>query len=286
MKKRLIITYLFASTWLCVITPSQRTSRVIIYNNHRVTQTVTSSTNESGNIPNQNRFPGHTKNEAITHRVAIKPTPESITPSHSSPEDQSFIIVDNTHTISQEATHAIMNAHSSDPLIPNQSNDLAKKTWLATLIPPIITDSHWSKYVLGSLAIGYLALVAKLIYASHTSLTDADTWSIWQPSITIEHMRLNEKLYAQELFTAIQSRYINAPTNAHFLSPLVYFINDVNTELKKLNAFVDLHKTIDKFKLTFMFPKQENALRMAYEKIDRLEYLKTLMINWVGEYRG
>lgn len=289
MNHCLIIASIIISAYTFPTTPPAATSRVIIYNNHKITQTVTTKSNGLNTAPSKNRYPGHTKNESTTHRVAIAPVAAPAQPTGDCSQAQEAIIIDNTHTISQDATHATINTHSIDPLMPNEvlpANHLAKSSWLAALIPPIIANSRPAHYFLSSLGLGYVAILAKLVHTSYVTLAKLTTWSSWQPGIAIETMQLHEKQYAQELFTALQTRYINAPINAHFLSPLVHFINDVDAELSKLAAFISLHNTIDKFNLTFMFPKQKEALNLAHEKIKRLEYFKSIIINWVGEYKA
>ena len=294
MNYRIIISCLaIGSTQVSTLhgEPENQTSRVLIYNNHKITQTVTTSSNEYDTTPN--RYPGHTKNETTTHRVDITPagTATPKTDSSSLP----ITIIDNTHAINQTATHSTTKTRSADPLLPdeiipagNEHNYTSWKpgsSWLAACIPPIIAQSPAAQYLLGSLGLSYAALMAKLLHTSYFVLTKTDTWSSWKSSITIEAMHPQEKQFAQELFTALQNQYLNAPVNACFLSPLVHFINDLDAELGQLTTFISLHKTIDKFNLTFMFPKQESELHLAREKIKRLEYFKTIIINWVGEYK-
>jgi hypothetical protein len=262
-------------------------SRVIIHNNHKITQTVTSNSNE---YDTPNRYPGHTKSDTTTHRVDITPM------NNQTKTDQSTTAVDNTHTISQTATHATINRRSTDPLLPGEVKPTgnthsyapwdSNSSWIGAFIPPIIAQSPAIQYFLGAVGLSYAALVAKLVHTSYFVLPRTDTWSVWQANVSIEAMGTHEKQFAQELFTALQNKYIHAPVNACFLSPLVHFINDVDAELSQLITFISLHKTIDKFNLTFMFPKQENELQLAREKIKRLEYFKTIIINWVGEYKA
>lgn len=283
MDNRIIIACLVVGSTHLLTLHGQRdnqTSRVIIYNNHKITQTVTSS-NEYNTTPN--RYPGHTKDETTTqHRVDIAPlAPQS-------DSSNATMIIDNAHAINQTATHTTTRTHSIDPHAM-QSRDNAQSnlnsSWFAAFIPPIIAQSSTIQYFLGAVGLSYAVVMTKLLHSSYFVLNKKDTWSSWQADIAIETMHSDEKQFAQDLFAALQSRYINAPINACFLSPLVHFINDVDTELAQLTTFISLHKAIKKFNFMFMFPKQEDELRIAHEKIRRLEYYKTIIINWVGEYK-
>ena len=294
MNYRFIIAYMTIwtnglSTLYASNPPLESSSRVIIYNNHKISQTITTSSNE---YPSRNRYPGHTKNETTTHRVNITP----LLPKTDSATDTPTLAVDNTHTIKQNAHHAATYTRSIDPLLPDEvlpaSNEhnyklsIPNPSWLAAFIPPIITQSSSIQYALGGLCLGYVAFMAKLLHTSYFTLTKNNTWSSWNATVPIETIRSHEKEFAKELFNALQNFYINAPINACFLSPLVHFINDVDKELNQLTTFISMHKVIDKLHLMFIFPLQQKALDIAHEKTQRLEYFKSIIINWVGEYKS
>lgn len=253
---------------------------VIIYNNHKITQTVTS--HPQGNSRN-NRLSGHTKNG----------TPSTFNDSISIPTaDYSLIpTIDNKHVIHQHTMHTVdnggeMGACASEQ-VPAPINPPTRfySSWLSAFIPPIIAQSSGIGYVFAGLGICYAALMIKLLHTSFFTLAKNNTWSSWKTSISIENMAANEKQFAQELFTAIQNAYVHAPVNAHFLSPLVHFINDSDKELCQLKTFIALHKKINSSPIACIFPRQQKALEIAQEKIQRLEYFKNIIINWVGEYR-
>lgn len=163
---------------------------------------------------------------------------------------------------------------------------LGKFPWLLPFIPPIIAQSKPTSIMLGSLGLGYAALLAKLFYSSCITLHKKDSWASWKETLSLEAIRSHEKEIAQELFDTMKKRYLHLPAHAYFLSPFVYFINDIDLELQQLKSFIAMHCFIDKFKLTFMFPCQYEDLMLAHEKINRLEWYKTIIINWIGEYRA
>ena len=268
----------------------QKTSRVVIYNNHKVTQSVTANSTEYDRNTNSNKYPGHTKNETTSHSVDLNMAPKAPSmPESDFEQDESAIFIDNAHAINQISIQSTTHSRSYEPELPELSTNApaswASPSWLAALMPPIIYQSTAIQIFFGSIGLSYAALMAKLLHAGHLVFTKNNTWSSWKISTPIETMHAQEKQFAQELFAAMQTKYINAPVNANFLSPLVYFMNDINAELTQLNSFISLHTTIDRFNVTFMFPKQDEALAFANEKIRRLEYFKTVIINWVGEYK-
>lgn len=285
MNYRISVMCCIVSNMLCASDQKQEsTSRVIIYNNHKITQTVTSSRDA---YLNRNRYPGHTKNETATHHVDITPLDLQAEPFTS----QGPATIDNAHIISQNATQThdnllpeeqlpTNNAHAYKPYMQSYSS------WLAACLPPILWQSQGVRYILGGIGLFYAGFMAKLLYTSHYTIADNTTWSAWKSQMPLEAMRPHEKAVAQELFAAIQDFYIHAPINACFLSPLVHFINDIDAELNRLTTFISMHKIIEKLNLSFMFPQQQEALHIAHEKIERLGYFKHIVINWVGEYKA
>lgn len=292
MNYRILITY-FALCSILITSlygnSENQTSRVIIYNNHRITQSVSTDSHEYDSDSLHNRYPGHTKNETSAHRVDIASHTHP-TPSCEQTDDESPIVIDNAHSINQisiQSTHQSRSDSYNEPASGNQQTAgfSHSHSWIGAFIPPIVYHSTTAQLFIGGLGLSYAALLTKLLHTSYFFLTKKNTWSCWKEHVSIETMQKDEKQTAQELFAAMQNQYLNAPTNAHFLSPLVHFMNDIDQEFNQLTAFISLHKTIDKLNVTFMFPTQKESLHQAQEKIQQLEYLKILIINWVGEYK-
>jgi len=137
------------------------------------------------------------------------------------------------------------------------------------------------KLFIGTLGLGYSALLAKLLYTSYITLTKSDTWSSWHENIATT----SESTASQELFAAINLKYAGAENVAEFLNPLVYFFNDVDKEIKELTHFIKLHDWLNYFKIAVLFPRQAQALELAAQKIQRLEHLKQLLVKSVGQYK-
>lgn len=248
---------------------AHKTNPVLIYNNHTITQTVSTS-NESHQLPpTANRFPGHTRH------------------GHAPRLSQPAIVIDNNHAIHQQSKYTVTPPAQQYAIAPAPSlTNASPSSWIAWCIPPCILQLSGLQWCLSAISASYVLALAKLLYSASITLTQTDTWTSWNSAITLDAIQSNEKQYAQELFAALQARYSTAPNVAYCLSPLVHFINDITNEIAALKAFIALHQSIDSLKLTYLFPAQTTALALAREKIARAEYYKTLMVNWIGEYKA
>ncbi|MCX5922307.1 MAG: hypothetical protein NTX86_03190 [Candidatus Dependentiae bacterium] len=181
----------------------------------------------------------------------------------------------------QTAVRIVPLTHDHDAAMPSTGI----LSTLASYVPTTLSDITTPKLIVGFLGITYSTLLARLLYTSYYVISSNDTWASWKGQMTISMLNKIEAQTAQELLAAIQTRYANAPATACFLSPLVYFINDIDGELQQLSNFLRLHRSLDYFKMSFLFPEQAEARTTAKERIARLEYLKTVVLKYVSEYK-
>lgn len=179
--------------------------------------------------------------------------------------------------------HVIMQDHHGD----NSFSDNRYAAWLPAIAAPSFLAGKQLYITLAAGCIGasYLYTLSSLIYASYYTVEQEHGWASWKAEMPVEILIKIEPTVAQELLSAIQQRYAQAPRTACFLSPLVHFVNDTDNELALLNRFIQLHTTINRCRLSWLFPTQQQAINKAIEKVKRLEYLKQLMVKSVGHYK-
>lgn len=126
---------------------------------------------------------------------------------------------------------------------------------------------------------GYIYYLQRLVYTS-------DSWSAWKSHIPLEVL-LNspQDEIAKELVIEIQKNYTTTEQLADFISPLVKFINTITHEKKQLERYLFMQKWLRRLYLHILFPHDEIAFQKAQEKVDRLSYLKHLLISWISEYK-
>lgn len=262
-------------------TPPQPKVRVINNNKHTITQSYYSGTPSSDNpqrtviiqqqpkassevtmsSPNQPDNPySNNNNHVITQNIiTLQPTPPPARPAPQAP----------VHT-------------TPTPYQPLSM--IAPQIAQSSLLGSCMAIATQPAVVAGSVLACYGLLLAQLYYRAY-ALSDSSLWSAWKQEVPISAIHHKEQQYAQELFAAVQERYAHKPDFASFLSPLCYFMQDVDNELHTLARFLQLHSCIDYLKLTPLFPAQEDMLSKAAIKIERLAYLKDLLLNWVKEYK-
>jgi hypothetical protein len=171
------------------------------------------------------------------------------------------------------------------PIPPRHTIDYDKipqKPGILSLTASLIT-SNQGLIVLGSVSLCWLGLMSKLIYSSYTISTQRG-WGVWNSHLSMEVLyHSNQIELAQSLFNDIQKAY--AEKKNSFLTPLVYFINETDAELSQLKSFLRLHEILGTIKIAALFPKQLEVKEMAFERINRLQFLKNLVNTYATEYK-
>ena len=85
------------------------------------------------------------------------------------------------------------------------------------------------------------------------------------------------------MLTAIQRKYSTPEQFDDLIGPLIAFVRDVDTEIKELRQLEQLHRWIDRLRISFLFPKQAALREQSHDAINRLTYLKNVLLNWVVE---
>lgn len=129
----------------------------------------------------------------------------------------------------------------------------------------------------------------RLTYASY-KIKNNNGWSSWGLALSADKFStVDSEVIAHELLIAIQKKYAikekHDSSTIKLLEPIISFINDVEAELKFLKNYVATKKVLSNTKLEFLFPIQVEILMMAQQKIQRLEYLKQLVPNFLSRYK-
>lgn len=147
------------------------------------------------------------------------------------------------------------------------------------------TQQHSIRIAAGACLLGYTALCSTLFFFSH-KLNQPNTWGSWKEQYSLEILQgLPQKELAKELIVTIQHKYQTPQTLHDFMMPLISFLIDVNQEIRSYEHFIKIHVWIDTFKLSALFPAQKDLLQKAPKRIERLLFIKNLLLQWVIEYK-
>lgn len=199
----------------------------------------------------------------ILHSTKITSVPETIT-----------INIYNEN--SQKTTHTI-------PIPQELFNPLHKKT-PKELIEQLleICTQHKGKITASILGISYAATLYRILSLSW-KVADAQSWTNWHAEIPFEKLyTIPAQTVARELFSTIQERYC-AQKESNFLTPLVNFSNDLEAELSALQKLLRFDTWFNILHISFLFPAPLTPQEIT-AKINRLNYLKMLLVSWISEY--
>lgn len=141
------------------------------------------------------------------------------------------------------------------------------------------------KILLGTLSASYIYTWYTMLRLSY-ALSSAHCWSSWQESTPFEQLIAQpQQQLAQSLLLAIQKAYTTVNNFDDFLSPLTFFMQDVDRELQQLKKLIQLHTWLNYLRIGWLFPAQQTLMAKAQEKCHRLIYLKNIIITWASEYK-
>ncbi len=205
----------------------------------------------------------------------------SDTTSENNRKAASFCVVNsNDHTIIQNNSVVAHTGIQSCQSTETKSSSFGTRYFAA--LNSIFID-HKYKIILAACGACWLGVYARLSYLSYT-ISSSTSWSTWSEHLTLDGLQQTDlAVISQELLKDIHIKYAKRKTN--FLSPLVNFINDVDAELAQINSFLQIHETLNAIKLAYIFPQQTSTVHLAIDRIQRLEFLKSIIIQATPEFK-
>lgn len=277
----LTISCLLISLFSCGVASSAKEPHMICnnYNQHTIIQSIAGK----DGVTLQHVTIGRKESEKNN---VTEFQPNNMHPAH----DDSDRLAPTHSWTNENAQHITLNADQSTQ--NKLDTPLLDKVGPGGIVLIAQQSANASSYVYKSLTllgitigIAYTALVAKLLYASHVTLEKTDTWALWKQDVPDEVLLTGQIDIAQELYAEIQARYAKEQDTAAFLTPLVHFVNDVDTQIDQLEQLVKLHETLTYYKIALIFPAQQEALTQAAQKINRLQILKQFMVKSISQYK-
>lgn len=124
------------------------------------------------------------------------------------------------------------------------------------------------------------------MHSLQNSTFNAESWGAWKSHIPLSVLLSSpQQEVAKELILDIQKKYTSTEKLTDFISPLVQFMNTIDKEKNYLERYLFLQKWLDRLYLAKLLPHDEKAIAKAHEKVDRLLYLRQLLISWISEYK-
>lgn len=143
------------------------------------------------------------------------------------------------------------------------------------------------RYLLGVTAIfgGYIYACTYIVKANKY-LERTDIWVNWKSDIPFDMLvTIPQNELSKELILEIQRRYSSAQNPTDFISPLILFIQTIDTEIDTIKNYIDVYWLITKMHMQTLLPINQKQFSTLNEKYKKLLYLKNIFLSWAAEYK-
>ena len=136
-------------------------------------------------------------------------------------------------------------------------------------------EQHKIKYTIISLVGIYSGIQLYLLHKAHF-LHDEKAWHNWYNFKTLNELTKTAKneLYT-ELKNEIENRY--ETPNASIMMNLSQFLQDTSKEMQTLKSYLSMLSWLSLLKMNYIFLVSIDNIKLAKEKIRRLQYLRTVV---------
>ena len=132
------------------------------------------------------------------------------------------------------------------------------------------------------IASSYILLCSVLIH-DDLFIRRTTTWAAWKGHLSMEELHAHpQDRLGKELTRTIQQRHVNVQNPTDHITPLVRFIQTTDHEMKILNRYLAITKTIRTCRLTLIFPTNQRTISLAEERKQRLSFVKHVFISWAA----
>src|SRR4030095_15203362 len=156
-----------------------------------------------------------------------------------------------------------------------------------TLIKQLIKEMLWYyRYrIISSTAIGSYSATSALLLTDYHYFSNSTAWSRWKQECTFEDLcAISQKDLARELLLTIGQRYYNEQNPTDLAHPLIEFLNDINTEIKKIKRYISIANIVKRLHLIKIFPTNEPKIGYAHKRLERVLFIKHIFLSWLSEY--
>jgi len=143
------------------------------------------------------------------------------------------------------------------------------------------------RYVIGtSIILGGYGLACAYFVQGNKYLERTDTWTSWHNDTSLELLiSIPQAEFAKELILEIQRRYSNAQNPTDFITPLISFMQIINTEILTIKRYMTAYRWLKQLHLQNMFFINQKQFNLLDEKYKKLLYFKNIFLSWAAEYK-
>jgi len=167
--------------------------------------------------------------------------------------------------------------------VQSTARTIADKTGTLTHDIKTVIKKHKIKLSAAAIACLYGVLLFKLWQANH-KLNQTQSWALWKKDVALTSLiAIPQQDLASQLIIDAKTRYTNQHNMTDPISPLVAFMKDIEQEIKQTKQHIKLRQRIKTLHIEKLFPIKAKLEKLE-EKLQRLLYLKNLLISWLTNY--
>jgi hypothetical protein len=143
------------------------------------------------------------------------------------------------------------------------------------------------RYLIGTAVIaGCYIYACHYLVSANKYLEQTDTWSSWRLDTSVDLLiTIPQNELAKELVLEIQRRYSSTQNPTDFISPLITFIQTIDTEINTLKRYMQIYQWATKLCLHNLLPFNQKLFNNLGEKYRRNIYLKNIFLSWAADYK-
>lgn len=157
----------------------------------------------------------------------------------------------------------------------------------AQAAPVAITASSWfdsikntvtpTTCILGSLLIGYGTMLYYAIVSAHN--LENHILANWKSKIPLPALcEIPEEHVVKELLQTV-SQLLGVSEDTEIMYRIIITYQELDKELKQINNYLWFYNNMQRLYLFYLLPKQDHVYEMAIAQMERLSYLKQLLIS-------
>ena len=146
---------------------------------------------------------------------------------------------------------------------------------------------YQKRYFFGaSIILGGYVMTCNYFVQANKYLEQTDTWASWRLDTPVEVLiSIPQHELAKELILEVQRRYSNSQNPTDFISPLIAFVQAIDTEIVMIKKYAEIYRFIKRFHLQGIFPINQKQFNQLGDKYKKLMYLKNVFLYWAAEYK-
>ncbi len=141
-------------------------------------------------------------------------------------------------------------------------------------------------YLAAALGLSFYVYLCYQCTQGNIFLAQDTLWSCFKQELPFEALRtFNKADLTEELLYTLHTRYLTAKDPLNALQPMTLFLQDLETEAKRLHSYQRLYSWIKLLHISSLFPAKATLYDTIDTKLQRLAFIKHLFVSWACQVK-